>query len=287
MPGNFFVLKKQQLITAGIGIGFLILIYTFGNTVPSRKKADIEKKTAGTGVISTDTLLAHAKEQLTIEQVVRLNALEHSISRGDVKDQQLKIYHQLSHFWRDSARVFEPYAWYEAESARLVNSEKSLTFAAHLILDNLRSEGNPALKSWKALQAKDLFERSLRINPDNDSSAVGVGACYIFGNISDNPMEGILKIRKVVEKDSTNVFAQMMLGYGSMISGQYDKAIVRFEHVIRLNPGNLEAILNLAEVFERNGNKNAAVNWYKKSLDLIKIPELKTEVESRIAELKK
>ncbi len=245
------------------------------------------KKESEASILSTDTLLAHAKEKLTIEQVTRLNALENSISRGDVKDQQLQVYHQLSHFWKDSAQIFEPYAWYEAQSARLENSEKSLTFAAHLILDNLRGEDNPALKSWKAHQAKDLFERSLKINPGNDSSAVGLGACYIFGNLSDNPMEGILRIRKVVDKDSNNVFAHMMLGYGSMLSGQYDKAIARFEHVIRLQPRNLEAILSLAEVFERNGDKNSAGNWYKKSLELIKIPELKTEVERRIAELKK
>ena len=52
-------------------------------------------------------------------------------------------------------------------------------------------------------------------------SKVGLGACYLFGNISANPMEGIGKIREVVEKDSTNIYAQMILAKGSMMSGQY------------------------------------------------------------------
>ena len=95
---------------------------------------------------------------------------------------------------------------------------------------------------WKALQAKDLFERSLKINPDNDSAKVGLGACYLFGNISANPMEGIAKIREVVEKDSTNIYAQMMLVKGSLISGQIDKAITRLQTVNRLHPENIEAI---------------------------------------------
>ncbi len=77
-------------------------------------------------------------------------------------------------------RFFPPYAWYEAEAARLENSEKTLTFAAHLFLENLQQEENPALAKWKALQAKDLFERSLKINPDNDSAKVGLGACLSF-----------------------------------------------------------------------------------------------------------
>jgi cytochrome c-type biogenesis protein CcmH/NrfG len=86
----------------------------------------------------------------------------------------------------------------------------------------------------------------LRINDKNDSTIVGLGACYIFGNIADNPMEGILKVRQVVEKDSTNIYAQMVLGQGSLMSGQYDRAIDRFEKVLALQPVNLEAILLMA-----------------------------------------
>ena len=72
--------------------------------------------------------------------------LENSISRGDVKDQQIKVYHQLAHFWGDSMRFFPPYAWYEAEAARLENSEKTLTFAAHLFLENLQQEQDPRIE---------------------------------------------------------------------------------------------------------------------------------------------
>ena len=77
-------------------------------------------------------------------------------------------------------------------------------------------ENDQTLRRWKALQAKDLFERSLKINPDNDSANIGLGACYIFGNISATPMEGILKVREVAEKDSTNIYAQNVLGQGSL-----------------------------------------------------------------------
>ncbi len=90
---------------------------------------------------------------------------------------------------------------------------------------------------WEALQAKDLFERSLKINPDNDSAKVGLGACYLFGNIAPNPMEGIAKIMEVVEKDSTNAYAQMTLAKGSLLSGQIDKAISRLQTVNRLAAG--------------------------------------------------
>ncbi len=104
-----------------------------------------------TSAISIDSILNYAKKQLSAEQVTRLSMLENSISRGDVKDQQLKVYHQLSHFWGDSMRFFPPYAWYEAEAARLENSEKSLTFAAHLFLENLQQEAKPGLNEMGSI----------------------------------------------------------------------------------------------------------------------------------------
>ena len=279
-------MKKKQWLTAGTGVLLATAIYFLGNTIPPGKK--ISPKSPGTvQEVHVDSILHHAKEQLKPEQVTWLGTLEKSVIRGDVQSQQLDVFHQLAHFWKDSVQMFEPYAWYEAEAARLENSEKSLTFAAHLFLNNLRGDANLQLKKWKALQAKDLFERSLRINPQNDSSLVGLGACYIFGGITENPMEGIQKIRQVAEKDSTNVFAQLMLGHGSVLSGQYDRAISRFERVVKIQPANLEAILMLAEVFERKAEKDTALIWYRKAVGLVKNQELKAELQKRIDELSK
>jgi len=264
-------------------------LYLFGRTVPEKKP--VSSSSVSEDVISTDTILSQAKKRLTPEQEARINALEHSVVRGDVKEQQINVFHRLSQFWSDTGQLFEPYAWYEGQAARLENSEKSLTFAAHLFLQNLRGENDAALREWKATQAKDLFERSLKINPNNDSSIVGLGACYIFGGISATPMEGILRVRSVVQKDSTNIFAQEVLGHGSMLSGQYDKAISRFETVYRLSGNNtetkLEASLMLAEAFEKMGNSALAIDWYEKSLGLIKNEEIKAEIKKRIDQLKK
>lgn len=287
-------MKKQQWITAGIGITLVALVLLFGKTVPAKNQVKLSGSTQNNttdnttaSTVTIDTILVLAKKQLSPEQVMRINTLEHSISRGAVQDQQLHIYHQLARFWFDSARVFEPFAWYEAEAARLENSEKSLTFAAQLFLDNLQVDEVGQRRQWKALQAKDLFERSLKINPKNDSAKVGLGACYLFGGISATPMEGIMKIREVVEKDSTNIYAQLMLARGSVMSGQYDKAVARLETVVRLQPKNIDGILMLADVYERMGNKSNAIIWYNKSLSLVQQVDLKKEIEKRIGELRK
>jgi len=279
--------NKAQWITIGIGVLIVAALFLFGRTGPYKSGISKNFQSTPQSELSADSILFHAKEILNPAQIQWMNDLEQSVIRGDVKKQKLDVFHQLAHFWKDSARIFEPYAWYEAEAARLENSEKSLTFAAHLILENLRNEESDQLKRWKALQAKDLFERSLRINDKNDSTIVGLGACYIFGNIAENPMEGILKVRQVVEKDSTNIYAQMVLGQGSLMSGQYDRAIDRFEKVLALQPVNLEAILLMAEVFERKEDKANAIKWYSKALPLALNPAMSSALEKRINQLKK
>ncbi len=273
-----------------VGIVLLGLLMAFFKNTSSRDHKFTPPTAQATGladVIPTDTLLNFARAKLTPEEMVRLATLEHSISRGDVKSQQLKVYHQLAHFWNDSIGLFPPYAWYIAEAARLENSEKTLTFAAHLILDSLERESDPTIARWEATQAKDLFERSLKINPDNDSSKVGIGACYMFGGISNMPMEGITKIMEVTNRDSTNLYAQMTLVNGALVSGQREKAISRLQMVNRMYPKDLDVMIMLADIYDRDGQKMDAVAWYQKGLPLITQANMKKAVEARIEELKK
>ena len=238
------------------------------------------------GEFSIDSILLRAQARLTPQQKARLNALEGSLQKAPAEE-KIHLNHQLARYWYDSLKLWEPYAWYTGEAARLENSANSLTFAAHLFLGSLRTEGDGQLKHWKADEAKALFEQALKVAPDNDSAAVGLGATLLFGEIAATPMEGIQKIRDVVQRDSANVYAQMTLGQASLVSGQWDRAIERFKKVVALQPESLEATLSLADAYERAGNKGAAVVWYQKSIPLSTMPELRDEVERRITELSK
>ncbi len=278
-------MKNHQLILVSCGFLLLITLFFFGRTTSNKKTQQIAAKPAIERVIESDKLIAHAKEKLTESQILRLTSLENSVKRGDIKDQQIKVYEQLASYWGDSIKLFEPFVFYTAEAAKLVNSEKTLTFAAHLFLSNLKTEQDPSMQNWLATNAKDLFSRALVLNPTNDSSKIGLGACYIFGHLSDNPMEGIAKIREVVQRDSNNMYGQFILGLGGVKSGQFDKAIERFRIVVSKEPDNLEAMLNLAEVYDRKGEKAEAVNWYKKVKAKINNPDAQKELELRIKAL--
>jgi tetratricopeptide (TPR) repeat protein len=278
--------KQQQIVLLTVGLCLLVVVYFFGNTIPPARKAAAAADSSTERPIQAEDVILASKSRLSPAQLSSVNRMEHAVVRGDVKTQQLNAYRQLAEFWRDSVKdAFLPSAYYMGEAAKLENSEKSLTFAAQLFLENLRFQANPPVRRWMADEAKGLFERVLRLNPSNDSARIGIGGTYIFGSSASNPqevMQGVQQILEVAHRDSTNMYAEFMLGLGGIESGQFDKAIDRLNRVVRHEPTNLDAILTLAEAYERKGDKINAVKWYEQSRNLINNPEWNKEIDQRI-----
>jgi tetratricopeptide (TPR) repeat protein len=278
-------MSKKQLIISISGLALVILLFIFGSTVAPKSKVP---PTAAKVVKQFDILqfIAEEKKHLSPSQLISLSKLENSVTRGDVNSQLITANTQLANFWKDSGRVFEPYAYYLSEAAKLDKSEKNLTFAAQLILQNLRAEEDEAKLNWKTAEAIALFEKAIELNPDNDDLKIGLGSCYVFGKGRvggpEETMKGILQLLAVVRKDSNNMKAQMMLGVGGYVSGQYDKAIERLKKVINAQPNNIEAVAFLADTYAAKGDKTEAIKWYTLSKKLVNDPHYSQEVDERI-----
>ncbi len=278
---------KQLFVISGLGLILLISLLLFGK-IESPKK-NLSQNLSAAPSLNVSDYIQQAKQQLSPSQLVYISKLENSVSRGDVKQQQVKTYNQIANFWKDSARAVVPYTHYLAEAAKLDNSEKNLTFAAQFTLDNLRGESNEALKIWEAETAINLFEKALLLNPDNDSLKVGLGSCYIYGKgmigNAEETMKGIQHLLQVVKKDTANLKAQMVLGIGGVISRQFNKAIERLNKVVISQPGNLEAVSWLADAYAGAADSANAVKWYQYSKKLVNNAEYSKEVDERIKAL--
>jgi len=284
--------KKQQIILLAGGLLIFASLFYFGKTVATK---DLSSKgeapgPAAAAAFNIGKYIQDTKSKLSVSQINYINSLENSISRGDVSAQQIKVYNQLASFWADSIHQQEIYIFYTSQSAKLVNSEKNLTFAAQLILADLRNESDPAKRGWKAEQAIELFEHAITLNPNNPNLQVGLGSCYVFGKgMVGNPqetMKGIQQLLQVVRKDSLNMQAQLVLGIGGVISNQFDKAIDRLLNVLKYEPSNLEAISWLADAYAGKGDKANALKWYEISKRMINNPVYTKEVNERIKSLK-
>ena len=281
---------KKQFILAGAGIIAITLLFFFGRTTEKKSPITNVESVLNTQTFDIQRFIESSKQNLTPAQVLIVTKLENGISRGDVPAQQLQAYNSLANFWKDTAKLFEPYLFYVSKAAKLDNSEKSLTFAAQIFLEALRGEQDNSKLDWETSEAISLFENAIKLNPENYDLRIGLGSCYIYGKgRSGNPeqtMKGIQELLGVARRDSNNMKAQVVLGVGGLVSGQFDKALERFQKVVNKEPGNLEAIAYLADTYAAKGNKAEAIKWYTLSKRLANNPHYTEEVDKRIQSLK-
>ena len=122
-------MKKKQVLLLSGGILLLAVLYFFGKTTPSVSAAGtIPVNEAGNAVLTTQSVIDSAKKHITPAQISVVTQLENSVVRGNVKEQQIRVYHQLADYWKDTLGHRSIGAFYLGESAKLEKSEKKPQF---------------------------------------------------------------------------------------------------------------------------------------------------------------
>ncbi|MCX6293674.1 MAG: tetratricopeptide repeat protein [Sphingobacteriales bacterium] len=277
-------MKKQYLIAA-IGFAFVLILFYFGKTTTETKPVQ-QMKPEASNQFDVQQFILQEKQKLTPELSKSITDIENAYLQTADKSQKLIGLNTAANFWKDTAQNFKLYAFYNSEAAKLDNSEKNLTFAAQQFLTLLRDEHDEAILTWESDEAIRLFQEAIKLNPNNEDLKIGLGSSYVFGKGRNGDpqetMKGIQELLGVVRRDSTNMRAQLVLGIGGYVSGQYDKAISRLTKVIIAQPDNLEAIAFLADTYAAQGNKADAIKWYNVSKRLANNPEYSKEVDNRI-----
>ena len=277
-------MKKQYLIGA-IGFAFVLILFYFSKTTTETKPVQ-QMKPEASNQFDVQQFILQEKQKLSPELSKSITDIENAYLQTADKSQKLIGLNTAANFWKDTAQNFKLYAFYNSEAAKLDNSEKNLTFAAQQFLTLLRDEHDEAMLAWESDEAIRLFQEAIKLNPNNEDLKIGLGSSYVFGKGRNGDpqetMKGIQELLGVVRRDSTNMRAQLVLGIGGYVSGQYDKAISRLTKVIIAQPDNLEAIAFLADTYAAQGNKADAIKWYNVSKRLANNPEYSKEVDNRI-----
>jgi tetratricopeptide (TPR) repeat protein len=277
---------KYKLILSVTGLLLIVSLFWLGKTSEPKKDSAVPKDLPTVKTFDIQEFIKGETLKLTPSALKKNQELLQALNNStDLKD-QIKLNSELANFWKDSAKQAEIFSFYVSEASKLDNSEKNLTFAAQIFLSELRHENDEAKLAWKSEMAISLFEKAIEMNPNNDTLKIGLGSSYVFGKgRSGDPqqtMKGIQTLLSVVRKDSTNWDAQLVLGIGGYISGQYDKAILRLKKVADNQPGNLEATAFLADAYAANGEAERAIEWYEKSKMIANDPSYTKEVDDRI-----
>lgn len=134
-----------------------------------------------------------------------------------------------------------------------------------------------------ANEAISCYTKVLELDTANSTAKTGLAACYVEG--SSNPMQGIQMLLQIVKEDPENYQANLNLGMFSMRSGQFEKAIKRFETLLKSKP-DAEVWFYLAEAYKGAGNKQQAIAAYEECIKMLPDEASKAGVRSYINELK-
>lgn len=100
------------------------------------------------------------------------------------------------------------------------------------------------------------------------------------------PMEGIMALRKIAEEHPENEEAQLYLGIFSIQSGQYEKAVERFNNVLSINAENSYAYQLLGQAYELMNDTTKAISNYELFVQKTDDSEAKKDIEKHLKNLK-
>ncbi|MBS1782872.1 MAG: tetratricopeptide repeat protein [Bacteroidetes bacterium] len=227
---------------------------------------------------SFDSLLSAANRALPAHAKAEINTLEQRLSAISDSSKMAVVFDTLARLWLQHKQG-PIAAHYFLQEAKLVNSEKKLTFAAQLFLELARKSKSESMQTWMGQQAIEGFNRALQLNPNNDTLKVDLAECFIG---TGETMQGVLMLREVTEKHPDNIPANLILGQQGIVSGQFDKAIARFDRVLGQQPENMEALLGLAEAYKGSGQKQKALELLEKAKKLMNNPEFSKDIDDYI-----
>ncbi|MGZ4049243.1 MAG: tetratricopeptide repeat protein, partial [Bacteroidia bacterium] len=245
---------------------------------PNKEEAKMSEH-AGPNTIELTKLVQNGINTLTGSQKQLIQKMDEATkSSADKKTAFENIINKL-----DTLRLPTVAAYYMEQAAAASPIEKNWTEAGNRYYAATRfakEADRPILYS----KAMECFQKSLDMDPKNVEVKISLAACYVEG--SSEPMKGIGMLREVEKTDSNNVNLQLNFAFFSEKSGQWDRAIARFQKVLKIQPDFIEAYLHLADAYQQKGDKAKAIESLEKYITLVDDVTIKTEIQDYINKLK-
>lgn len=232
---------------------------------------------------SFDSIFTASRKQLPEHAAAEIKDIEKELGAIRDSSRMAPVFTSLAKTWQQHKQL-PVAAYYYAKAAKLENSEKKLNFAGQFFLDLLHEAGSPEVQMWMAQQAVACFKQSLEVNPNNDTTKMALAAGYIEG--TGETMAGVQLLLGITREKPDNIPATLMLGRMSIQSGQYDKAIQRYETVLKLEPKNTEALYFLAEAYKGKGDKAKAIELLEECKKIVNKPEFSKDIDNYINSFK-
>lgn len=231
---------------------------------------------------SIEEASATAKNLVSNATAKEIAALEVSYQNA-TDSEKINLARQLAQKWDDVEQVI-PSAMYTEVVAVAEPSLKNWLATGERSLRAFDTTQDTLVQSVMLNKANLAFTKALAIDSSSNDAKTGLGITIVNG--MGAPMQGIAMLMDVVKKDPKNLKANMNLGMFANKSGQFDKAIIRFNYILKEIKVTPDAYLHLAFAYENLDQKKEAIDAYLNAKKLAANPTITRFVDKKVAELK-
>ena len=225
------------------------------------------------------------EDRLSEEDKGYIIKLERKAKKVADLDSKLLIYDSLITF-SIKRNVPPMVAKYTEQKARAIPTEANYMLA-----------GDNFFKAFRLskVKPKDLivgalrnYEKVLELNPDNLDAQTASGVVNVEGSsqLGIMPMKGIGILKDVLNKDPKNVNAMTNLGYFAIQSGQFKKAVERFEEVLKIDSQNAEAYIYLTDAYLSQEKVEKGIETLEKYKSLLNDPIVLKQIDDYINDIR-
>ena len=231
--------------------------------------------------ISLSEVSTVGKNMLSAGLSSEITSLENAYNTAADKD-KIEAAKLLAQKWDDLEQSV-PSALYLEIVAKELPTMPNWLKTGDMFLKAFDNSRDSLLQPALLQHANLAYANALGIDSANVEAKTGMGITIVNG--MGAPMQGIAMLLDVVKQDPKNLKANMSLGTFAIKSGQFDKAITRFNDIIAIKPSP-DAYFYLATAYENLGKNAEAIDAYIKSKELAANPTLSKFINGKVLELK-
>jgi len=141
------------------------------------------------------------------------------------------------------------------EEAKERGSSEQWERSGDLATRAFRESDDSLAKVFFLQEAVSSYEKALDTQPNTDTK---LKLAKIHTSLTGATMQGVLLLREIVEDDPAHVQANYELGLLSLQSGQNDKALARFDQLIKQEPKFIEPYILKAQILLSDSRNDEA-----------------------------
>lgn len=270
--------KSSHLIVVGV-VGTLLacLLFFLPRTVVKDKTDSVASKEASNSSNDEHTSVV----KLPLEVSNQLSQKRDSLNKGIGNRTDLLL--SISSLFQ-SNNLFDSAGFYTNVVAKEINSVELVGQAADQYFQAYSLSLDPVNREKLADATRDLYDQVLKQNPRDLHARTNKAMTFVT---SEAPMQAIMLLRQVLDDEPRYVPALMSIGALSMQSGQYDKAVQRFEEVLKVDPNNVRGKLGLAYSLLETEKKEKGIKILNEILGQDIDEVLRNEIQNTLNNIKK